>query len=83
MKDDTLMLKTVELNEQNIPDVVANKIVTSEELQRQVDELINDYNDVAEMLGKETIPISDNKINKRETQVDEDISEVCWTFLTI
>lgn len=78
MKDDTLMLKTVELNEQNIPDVVANKIITSEELQRQVDELINDYNDVAEMLGKETIPMSDNKINKRETlQVEEEISEVC------
>lgn len=72
------MLKTVELNEQNIPDVAtSNKIITSDELQRQVDELINDYNDVAEMLGKETIPISDNKINKRETQVDEDICEVC------
>ena len=80
MKDDTLMLKTVELNEQNIPDVVANKIVTSEELQRQVDELINDYNDVAEMLGKETIPMSDNKINKRETQVEEEICEVCLIF---
>lgn len=77
MKDDTLMLKTIELNEQNIPDVVATKIVTSEELQRQVDELINDYNDVAEMLGKETIPISDNKISKRETQVEEEISKVC------
>lgn len=72
------MLKTVELNEQNIPDVAtSNKIITSDELQRQVDELINDYNDVAVMLGKETIPISDNKINKRETQVEEDICEVC------
>lgn len=77
MKDDTLMLKTVELKEKNIPDVVATKIITSEELQRQVDELINDYNDVAEMLGKETIPISDNKISKRETQVEEEISKVC------
>lgn len=77
MKDETLTLKTVELNEQNIPDVVVNKIITSDELQRQVDELINNYNDVAEMLGKETIPMSDNKINKRETKVDEEICEVC------